>query len=106
MEKFSTKVLPLDKWNKVKEDLKFFWLKKEEQACCFYCKNDEPAFLICYDLKIKSLDYYVWDDRDDRSLIAKIVAYLPGLKNESVQELICPNHLIEIIEDFYKNKAK
>lgn len=103
MEKLSKKVLPRDFWNEVKTELKFCWLKKEQLACCFY-KDQSRTFLISYDIDSKSLNYYTWNDPNDRSLIYLMVNELPELKNERVSKLICPDYLINVIDDFYENE--
>lgn len=102
MQKLSKELLPKSVWNEVKKELKFYWLKKEELACCFY-SNQNTTFLISYDVDSKSLNYYTWNEKSDRSLISLIVAGLPEIKKESVSELICPDYLITIIDDFYEN---
>lgn len=104
MEKLSSKVLPFEKWNEVKKNLRFCWLKKEELACCFYSKENELAFLISYDCQKNLLNYYTWDNYGDRSLFAILVNYLPDLPNEKVQDLICPHALIEIIDEYYRTE--
>lgn len=102
MQKLSKELLPKSVWNEVKKELKFYWIKKEKLACCFY-SNQNITFLITYDIDSKSLNYYTWNEKSDRSLISLIVAGLPEIKKESVSELICPDYLITIIDDFYEN---
>lgn len=107
MEKLSSKVLSVEEWNEAKEQLKFFWLKKKEQPCCYYYNPiKDYAFLICYDLKDDSLNYHTWKNPDDRSLFAKVVTYIPEIKNEDVEELICPNCLINKIDEFYMHEKR
>ena len=103
MEKLSSKVLPRQKWEDAKRSLKFFWLKKENQACCYYDREDESAFLICCE-KGKDLTFHTWKELDDRLLFAKVVTYLPEIQNEEVQGLIAPNGLMNIIDEFYNHE--
>lgn len=76
MQELSKELLPKSVWNEVKKELKFYWLKKEELACCFY-SNQNTTFLISYDVDSKSLNYYTWNDKSDCSLISLIAAELP-----------------------------
>ncbi|MDO5481888.1 MAG: hypothetical protein Q4F47_02400 [Bacteroidaceae bacterium] len=103
MVNLSKEVLSFEKWCVMKKDLKFYYLKKKEQACAFYCK-DETAFVICYDVNSGQLSYYSWPDKDDRSLIASIITYLPELPHEDVRNLVCSQHLIKVIENQLKNE--
>lgn len=102
MEKLSSKVLPLERWSKVKEDLQCYWIKEEELACCFYCKDDEPAFSIFYNPKTHSLDYYACDNQNNCPLFT---TYFWGFGDKKIQNLISPNHLIEVIDEFYRNEG-
>lgn len=102
MVTLSSEVFSLENWRKVKKDLKFYWLKQTQQACAFYC-NDEKTFIISYKVETKSLCYYSWDDKEDRSLIALLVSYLPEL-SDNVQSLICPSNLVKLIENCINGK--
>ena len=98
MEKLSKNLISYEKWLEIKEQVKFYWLENEDLACAYYIDGNN-AFLITYDLNLQSLDYYNWTDTNDRSLISKFVAYLPEFPEKNIKHLMCPQYLVELIEE-------
>ena len=104
MEKFSIDVLPVEKWEKAKGKLKFYWLKKDELACCHYHEG-EDSFMISYDIKTKSLMYYDWSDLDYCTIINLLPRLGAGdIINKDVQQLICQQYLLKQINNIYEGK--
>lgn len=103
MKTLSKEELTLSEWVEAKPSVYFCWLKTGELACAYSCKN-EKTFLISYSFQSHELNYYSWEDRDDRDLISIFVTHLPKNEDCNVQTLLCPNYLSSLIEDRINGK--